>query len=161
MTFGRSPGPGPGQPVVRLPGVLWRGGFWRHASAECIKVLISQFFSNFPIFVNSFKILTELEVLLLWCDISLMQVGYKGVDPAFALGAAVDMLHDFIASSILFSLSVKEKVILIDYKQTFGDLQTSSPVFPEHSVWLANDSEQCCTQPPSTARSSGLSKAVS
>ena len=113
---GMSPGPGPRQPVVRLPRALWRAGFRRRALAECIKMLFSQVFSDLPIFASSFKILTELEVLLSWCDITLRQVGYKGLNPAFALGAVVDTLHDFIASSIMFSLSMKEKVILIDCK---------------------------------------------
>lgn len=123
--------------------------------------MFSQVFPNFPIFTSSLKILTELEVLLLWCDMTLVQVGYKWVDPAFALDAVIDILHDCIASSILFSLSMKQQVILIDYKQTLGDLQTSSVVLPELGGWLANDSEQYRTQPPSTVRSPGLSKAVS
>lgn len=79
-------------------------------------MLFSQVFSDLPIFKSSFKILTELEVLLLWCDITLMQVGYKGLNPAFTLGTVVDTLRDFIAASILFSLCMKEKVILIDCK---------------------------------------------
>jgi len=91
--------------------------------------------------VSSFKILTELEVLL-WCDITLMQV-----DPAFAIGAVVDTLHDFIASSVLFSLSLKERVILTDHKQVLRDLQTSSPVFPELRVWLAYGGEQLTLRP--------------
>lgn len=90
-----------------------------------------------------------------------MQISYKEVDPAFALGAVVDTLHDFIASSLLFSLSVKEKVVLTGCEQAFGDVQTSSPIFPELSVWLTSDGEQYCTQPPLTLKSSGLSKAVS
>lgn len=159
---GMSPGPSPRQPAVRLPRALWRAGFRRCALAECIKMLFSQVFSDLPIFKSSFKILTELEVLLLWCDITLMQVGYKGLNPAFTLGTVVDTLRDFIAASILFSLCMKEKVILIDCKWTFGYLQmSSSPIFPELHVWLANDGEWYCTQPPSTVGSSGLSKAVS
>lgn len=68
------------------------------------------------------------------CDITLMQISYKEVDPAFALGAAVDTLHDFIAYSLSVSLSVKEKVVLIEYEQAFGDVQANSLIFPELSV---------------------------
>lgn len=52
-------------------------------------------------------------------------------------------------------------MILIDYEETFVDLLASSPIFPELDVWLANDSEQHCTQQPSALGSSDPSKAVS
>lgn len=52
MTLGRSHGPGPRQLVVGLPRALWRVGFQRRASAVCIKMLISQVFDDFAIFVN-------------------------------------------------------------------------------------------------------------
>lgn len=123
-TLGRSPGPGPRKPAVRLPRALWRAGFRRCVMLSQLNVskCLARFF---PIFVKLFEIFTEFEVLLLWCDITLMQMCYKGVDPAFSLGAITDTLHGFIASSILFSPSAKEKTFLIVYKQT---LETSGQV---------------------------------
>lgn len=75
--------------------------------------------------MKSFEIFTEFEVLLSWCDITLMQVCYKGMDPAFDLGAVANTLHGFITSSILFSPSAKEKAFLVAHKQT---LETSRQV---------------------------------
>lgn len=47
-------------------------------------------------------------------------------------------------------------MILIGYKQTFGDLLASSPVFPELDVWLENKSEQYCPEEPLAIRSSDM-----
>lgn len=54
-----------------------------------------------PVFESSIKVLTEVEVLLLWCDISLVEVGSKGVDPALALGSVTDTLYGCSKSSVL------------------------------------------------------------
>lgn len=109
MTSGRSPGPGPRQPVVSLPRALWGVWFQRCALAERMKMLFSLLFPIFQ-FLRIYS-RTELWSITL-CDLTSISSGSQGVDLAFSLDAIVDTLHTFIVALVLFSLGRKRWFLL-------------------------------------------------
>lgn len=123
-------------------------------------MLFSHFFSNFLIFARLFRVLIGLWSIILWCD--LISIWSCSHGRRFSFLPWYRCWHPACLHCILsLVFTRKEKVIFIDYKQTFGDLLASSPTFSELDVWLANASEQYWIQQPLAIRSSDLSKAVS